>query len=106
MNDKMRKEFETAYREACLKRPIPRFDPAIFATDHCDCYVNPTVQSAWWAWQASRAALVIDLPSVGPEPEPPEDAIDDSYIDAHHAAIRMRNACFKAIEAAGVKVKT
>ena len=55
-------------------------------------------------WLASRATLVIELPTVGPEPEPPEEAMDDSYMDAHHAKIRMRNACFKAIEAAGLKV--
>lgn len=50
-------------------------------------------------------SVVVELPSVGPSPEPPEDAIDDSYLDAHHAKIRMRNDCFKAIIAAGGRVK-
>jgi hypothetical protein len=50
------------------------------------------------------APVAVVLPTVGPEPEPPEDAIDDSYMDAHNAAIRMRSACLKAIEAAGLKV--
>ena len=62
MTDKMREEFEAAYRAACLKRPIPRFDPAVFAKDHCDDYVNPLVQSAIWGWQSSRESLVVDLP--------------------------------------------
>lgn len=69
--------------------------------DFCD----DSTQKSWEAaWKASRESLVIDLPTVGPEPEAPEDAIDDSYMDAHHAKISMRNACFKAIEAAGLKV--
>lgn len=104
MTDKTREEFEAAYRAACLNRPIPRFDPAVFVKDHCDDYLNLLVQSAWWAWQASRETLVIELPGVGPTPEPPEDAFDDSYLDAHHASIRMRNRCYLAIEAAGLKV--
>ncbi len=105
MTDKMREEFEAAYRAACLNRPVPRFDPSVFAKDHCDDYVNPLVQSAWWAWQTSRAALVIELPPPYPEPEEPEEAIDDSHMDAYHAANGMRHACSKFIEAAGLKVK-
>lgn len=69
-----------------------------------DGYYDGSIDAYWHFWKESRAALVVDLPTVGPEPEAPEDAIDDSYMDAHHAKIRMRNACFKAIEAAGLKV--
>ncbi|MGY2286844.1 hypothetical protein ACW9IH_26465 [Pseudomonas gingeri] len=68
-------------------------------------YSDPCVAKAWHWFKRSREILVVDLPTVGPEPESPEDAIDDGWLDAHHAAIRMRNACFKAIDAAGVKVE-
>ena len=56
-------------------------------------------------WQASREALVIDLPPAPVEPEEPEEAIDDSHMDAYYAALSMRNAYANAIEAAGLKVK-
>lgn len=69
-------------------------------------YSDVDLHHAWEAWHASREALVIDLPSVGPSPEAPEEAIDDSYMDGHYGAIRMRNACFKAITALGLKVKS
>lgn len=57
-------------------------------------------------WTASREALVIELPPPYPEPEEPEEAIDDSHMDAYHAAKGMRHACANAIEAAGLKVQS
>ncbi|MNG34491.1 hypothetical protein D3C84_1209870 [compost metagenome] len=65
-----------------------------------DGYSDGSIDAYWHFWKESRAALVVDLPTAGPE----EDAIDDSYMDGHRAAIRMRNACYKAIEGAGLKV--
>lgn len=56
------------------------------------------------SWRGVFETVVIELPPVPAEPEPPEDAIDDSYLDAYHAAKRMRDDCVKAIEAAGLKV--
>lgn len=56
-------------------------------------------------WLASRRELVIELPPPYPMPEEPEDAFDDSWMDAYHAATGMRRVCLAAIEAAGVKVK-
>jgi hypothetical protein len=60
----------------------------------------------WVVWQACRDSLAVAMPPVPKVPEPPEDAIDDSFLDGHCAVIRMRNACYLAIEAAGVKVKS
>lgn len=57
------------------------------------------------AWQASRECQVIELPAEPECPEDPEEAIDDSHMDAYHSAIRMRNACRDSIHAAGVKTK-
>ena len=54
---------------------------------------------------AMREAMVIELPPVPEMPDAPEEAIDDSHMDAYHSAIGMRHACSKFIEAAGLKVK-
>lgn len=67
-------------------------------------YINLYVGMCWIGWSASRETLVVELPTVGLSPEPPEDAIDDSFLDAHHAKIRMRNGCFMAIKAAGITI--
>lgn len=69
-------------------------------------YINLYVGMCWIGWSASRETLVVELPTVGPSPEPPEDAIDDSWLDAHHAKIQMRNACFKAIDAVGITISS
>ncbi|KJK19074.1 hypothetical protein [Pseudomonas sp. 2(2015)] len=61
--------------------------------------------AAMWAWQASREAVVVELPPAPARPEEPEFALDDSHMDAYNAAVRMRDACAKAIEAQGLKVK-
>jgi hypothetical protein len=44
------------------------------------------------------AAIVLPMPVM---PEQPEDAIDDSWMDGHNAALRMREECQRAIDAAG-----
>lgn len=59
---------------------------------------------SWGVWKACRDALAVVMPPVPVAPEPPEDAIDDSFMDGHCAAIRMRNACYLAMQAAGVRV--
>jgi hypothetical protein len=50
------------------------------------------------------APAAVILPPAPEMPEEPLCADDDSYMDAYHAARRMRTACAKAIEAAGLKV--
>lgn len=80
MNDKMREEFEE------------------WASTH-------EIRCAWDVWRASREAVVVEFPPAPIEPEEPEFAIDDSHMDAYHAAVRMRDSCAKAIEAQGLKVK-
>jgi hypothetical protein len=69
-----------------------------------DGYADGSVDTYWHFWNESRAAVVVDLPPAPAEPDVPEDAIDDSHMDAFHAANRMRSACQKAIEADGLKV--
>lgn len=97
-NEKMRAEFEAS----------PRFRGMDFtrSASHPNYYESPYANGAWDGWQASRETLVIDLPPPYPVPDDPEEAIDDSHMDAYHAANGMRHACSKFIEAAGLKVKS
>jgi len=66
--------------------------------------MSPKAADLFDAWMSSRAVLVIELPTAPSVPEDPEDAIDDSHMDAYHSAVRMRKACSKSIAAAGLKV--
>ena len=54
---------------------------------------------------SALAPATVMLPPAPELPEEPPFADDDSYMDAYHAARRMRTACAKAIEAAGLKVE-
>lgn len=89
-NDKMREEFEAWYlsevfggAEGC--RHYLRREP-------CGGYLHASPQDFWKGWQASRAALVIELPA---------------YFEYDHPceAVGVLKGCREAIEAAGLKVK-
>ena len=58
--DKMREEFEGAFVEEQVRLLGEGFRSSAI------CMISQnviTVRSAWWAWQASRAAVVVALPS-------------------------------------------
>jgi len=59
--NKMRAEFEAAYAAKSTARN-GRFCPEVLTRGDDGDYVIPSVQSAWWAWQASREAVVVELP--------------------------------------------
>ena len=61
---------------------------------HKGDFKNPVMRKMWLAWQASRAAIEIELP----EPCSPGDFCVDIPAQAHHEVIA-------AIESAGLKVK-
>lgn len=85
-NDKMRAEFEIAAKTAqgLDVTRLPHGGYRSFAT-----------HQAWWAWQASRAALVVELPQ-GSEPG-----------DFTHPAMVIEiDEVVSAIEATGVRVKS
>lgn len=67
-------------------------------------YANMIVRWAYWAWSTSRSSMVIQLPPPYLLPDAPEEAIDDSHMDAYHAANNMRQACSDRIVAAGAQV--
>lgn len=104
MSDLMREEFESAMAEMLTRDTAD----TVTALDLMNCrdgneYKSHVLSSAWWAWQASRECLVIDLPPEPEYPDEPDDAIDDSYMDEYHSSVGMRHACINFIHAAGVK---
>lgn len=102
-NDKVRAEFEAAYREEWVRQrdgaDITLFDEAVLIKDDGVYRIGP-IQGMWWSWQASRKALVVELPPKGPsaDPELPGNAW-------HNTRNNTIEACRRAIEAAGVRVK-
>lgn len=88
--NKMRAEFEAAWRarypahgDIALKRS--GLDPE----DYC----NTRVKDAWWAWQASREAVMVELPD--------RDVEQCAYSLGFNSCLKQSRA---AIEAQGLKV--
>ena len=57
MSEKIRREFEEWFYEYSLP-----CEGDWFKMDSCGDYDYPSTHDAWMGWQASRAALVVDLP--------------------------------------------
>ena len=92
MSEKMRDGFESwCLANGYTLRPAETNCGIIIDGD----YGHPTVQIAWQAWQASRAALVVELP------QKPYCAQGMAYPDYSDAL----NDCREAIESVGVKCK-
>jgi hypothetical protein len=87
-NDKMREEFEAAIAEEAGQPLV-----AIQLSRMADSYSTSALIYSWWAWQASRKAIEIELP------ETPNRGIGYGLFDAG------KERCAEAIEAAGLKVK-
>lgn len=64
--DKMRKEYEAAFIDEMVLRCGEGFRSSVrlfFVEKEPDgTYSNPIAHAGWWAWQASRESLVIELP--------------------------------------------
>ena len=99
MTDKIQQARRAEF-EGWFKRAKPRV-----AQDMLD--ENEFV-SRWMfeSFNAAMDAVAIQLPELI-EPEPPEDAFDDSWRDGYAAADRYRKKCRAAIESTnlGIKVK-
>lgn len=95
MNEKMREEFVVWQ---CLADQGPQRDPIWMMHDkETNKFAFDKIQSDWVVWQASREALVIQLP------EKCEYADSQSgYAKGHRQGKRDLVDC---IEAAGLKVK-
>ena len=85
MSEKIRREFEEWFYEYSLP-----CEGDWFKMDSCGDYDYPSTHDAWMGWQASRAALVVELPG----------AIWCSL--AYHEAI---NDVKEALDDAGVSYK-
>jgi hypothetical protein len=90
--EKMREEFENS----------PRFKGMDFtrAPGHPDYYESPYSNGAWDGWQASRAALVINLPQRWSYREP------DGWREDREGSSLDFNETVEVIEALGVKVRS
>jgi hypothetical protein len=97
-DSKMQDEFEAA-----IAAESGESITAVVLSRKGETYATSVLHFAWWAWQASRAALVIELPSQ-------HDEKYQEYFDD------VEGGCFNsgkylgdvraAIEAAGVRVRT
>ena len=109
MTDKAREEFETAFRtEGQFKAMSSAALDSMLERGSDGEYRSVRVHGAWWGWQASRAALVVTLPSVRPEPTSSGDALQsDGEAATWNIWVGEKLAkaeCREAIEAAGLKV--
>lgn len=94
-------------RKECLRLQA-RFDLKELGEDH-ELYEWALAHAAVFTevhvnLRAALAGLVIEIP-LPIQPEEPEDAFDDSWMDEYHGARRMREKCVQAITAAGFEVK-
>lgn len=98
--NKMREQFEVAYAAKSTARN-GRFYLAVLTRGDDGEYVIPSVQSAWWAWQASREAVVVHMPNRASDAY--REHFDDAEGGSFHEAAYISDVR-KAIEAQGLKV--
>jgi len=80
MSEKIRREFEEWFYEYSLP-----CEGDWFKRDSCGDYDYPSTHDAWMGWQASRAALVVELPE--------------------KAALMSASSVYAALDDAGVSYK-
>lgn len=110
MSESMREEFEVWAKNHNASLCEDRFDqPEDIRLDRqWGVYIWANAESAWLAWQASRAALCVELPPSLDMPDEDECGDYEEY-EAMEAITcmsnTMRSKCRNAIHAAGVKTK-
>lgn len=97
MTDKTRDEFEAAIAEEAGQPLV-----AIQLSRMADSYSTSALIYAWWAWQQSRKALVVELPDRFSEAY--QDYFDDVEGGCFNES-KYINDLHKTLEAAGLKVK-
>ena len=103
MSDLMREEFEATYKIEVIRQG-KAFDSVVFTRESSGEYIVGLVQSAWWAWQASRERLVIELPKpAGLDRMSSEMSMQEIREDNRFN--RALELAKKALTAAGVKYK-
>jgi hypothetical protein len=99
MSERMREEFEAAYVAWLVERCGEGFrSTAIHSLRRRDDggYQHYPEQVAWWAWGASRAALVVELPA---------KKNSTSYHDGGDQHDALVDKFAAALDAAGVRSK-
>lgn len=97
--NKMREQFELAFLDEC--GVSTSIHAALLLERGADGgYLNPKTRIGWWSWQASRNAVVVELPRIEPAQTPSR---------LKNAAVNFALGCYKAacrqfIEAQGLKV--
>ncbi|RRV49560.1 hypothetical protein [Pseudomonas sp. p106] len=114
--NKMREQFEAAFVEEMVARCGEGFRSSVkffFVEKEPDgTYSNPIAHAGWWAWQASREAVVVELPKVvgfeGAYDSHRHHEFVPSMIDVEDAdeifGLCRRVEAKEAIEALGLKV--
>ena len=101
--DKLQNAFEAAYVEEMVRVYGEAIRGAAqVAIDHKmpnGEYAAPMLRLGLWAWKASRAAVVVQLPEL--HTIAPDD--DRKWHGCRNSTIRT---CARAVEAAGLKVKS
>lgn len=99
-NEKMMEEFEAW----AVEKRLPLHKDGVVVT-----YAARATDDAWQAWQASRAAIEVEIPPVRPEPS---SSGDDLKADGEAASWNIwvgeklaKAECREAIQALGLKVK-
>lgn len=87
--DKMREEYEAWF---CSTIPYKIAKESWFAVMDDGSYIIMDVQAGWAGWQASRAALCVELPK-----QWFDDGLDCDLMEAHQVG--------NALDAAGVRYK-
>ncbi|KPY92167.1 hypothetical protein ALO43_03342 [Pseudomonas tremae] len=92
--EKKREQFEAwalaRFINSDTMKPLQR------SADKPDEYHYPVLNTAWAAWQASREALVIELPKI---------QFIQSSEEFQQSCLKIRYCDIAAIEAAGLKVR-
>lgn len=103
--DRMREQFEAW---ECDADQGPQTDPVWLMYDpKTNTYPLDKIQGRWETWQASRAALVIELPAENPIGSGPGDCEGGLPSFEQHCAAECNfilRDCREAIKAAGLKV--
>ncbi|MBA1318026.1 hypothetical protein G7032_19430 [Pseudomonas monteilii] len=95
--NKMREQFIRAYRRILIAEGMMIQESRFELRD--GEFVHRETAVAWWAWQASREAVVVELPSEDTcrTSTAKEEAVQETY---NHAL----GECRAALEAQGLKV--
>jgi hypothetical protein len=94
--EKCREEFE-----ASVLSEYPNQNMGKFATGE---YQSTTIEHCWWAWKASREALVIELPASPYMPDSEPESMTGYEIGEAQGRCDMWASVREAIESAGLKV--